>query len=41
MSADDVSSRECADCGALIWWNPRKRRWEHYFEPGDHEATPR
>lgn len=29
-----------ASCGARIWWNPRKLRWQHYFEPGDHEAAP-
>lgn len=26
-------------CTEAIWWNPRKRRWQHYFEIADHEAT--
>ena len=28
-----------AGCDEPIWFNPRKREWRHYFEPGDHEPV--
>lgn len=40
MTALSSDSPVCADCGEAVWYNPRKRRYQHYFEHGCTQAIP-